>query len=265
MGRRGPDDEQGSSERKHEKILLDSFSIEDIHLWRAHLHRVMRFFSKFHGLLAGQRESRIARIHKALRGASEKFEFAGWQRVVRSRHAAEPLSTRGSLLDPGGRFNIGDVNPREFKPFPALYVASDKRTALKEAFSQDMRKVAPGKELDFALAQPASILISSVSGRLRRVINVGSAAKLSGFLALVKDLAMPRRMADDAARFSVKIIRNMAELQDALLKIDWRVWPMQFDVPSTSQIFGGMAAAAGLEGIVYPSRFDGHDCIAVFL
>ena len=41
--------------------------------------------------------------------------------------------------------------------------------------------------------------------------------------------------------------------------------PVQFDLPANSQIFGRMAAAAGLHGILYPSaRQKGKQCLALF-
>jgi hypothetical protein len=39
---------------------------------------------------------------------------------------------------------------------------------------------------------------------------------------------------------------------------------MQFDVPSTSQIFGQLAIDAGIEGIVYPSKFTNKNCLVIF-
>jgi hypothetical protein len=41
--------------------------------------------------------------------------------------------------------------------------------------------------------------------------------------------------------------------------------PQQFDLPSNSQIFGRIAAAAGLHGILYPSaRQVAKRCLALF-
>jgi len=39
---------------------------------------------------------------------------------------------------------------------------------------------------------------------------------------------------------------------------------MQFDVPATGQIFGQLVAGAGIEGIVYLSKFTGKECIVIF-
>ena len=56
-----------------------------------------------------------------------------------------------------------------------------------------------------------------------------------------------------------ELIRTLSRLTDSLLDPNWRMWPMQFDVPATSQVFGQLVAQAGIEGIVYPSKFDGND------
>ncbi len=39
---------------------------------------------------------------------------------------------------------------------------------------------------------------------------------------------------------------------------------MQVDIPANSQLFGQLVVRAGIEGIVYPSKFNDRDCLAVF-
>ena len=39
---------------------------------------------------------------------------------------------------------------------------------------------------------------------------------------------------------------------------------MLFDVPTTSQIFGQLVVEAGIEGILYSSKFTNKNCLAVF-
>ena len=51
---------------------------------------------------------------------------------------------------------------------------------------------------------------------------------------------------------------------DALLAHNWREWPMQYDVPVASQIFGQMVVNTGIEGILYKSKFLKKDCLAIF-
>ncbi|MDE2313913.1 MAG: hypothetical protein KGL04_07050 [Elusimicrobia bacterium] len=44
-----------------------------------------------------------------------------------------------------------------------------------------------------------------------------------------------------------------------------KIFPFRWcRVPISSQLFGQLAADAGIEGIVYPSKFSGKDCLAVF-
>jgi hypothetical protein len=64
--------------------------------------------------------------------------------------------------------------------------------------------------------------------------------------------------------FPTQLIRSVSELMRALQQSNWRNWPMVFDVPSTSQIFGGIAMDAGIEGIVYDSLLTSRPCLAIF-
>ncbi len=43
-------------------------------------------------------------------------------------------------------------------------------------------------------------------------------------------------------------VKNLQELLNTLFAANWRLMPMQFDVPANSQILGQIAQAAGLEG-----------------
>lgn len=50
-----------------------------------------------------------------------------------------------------------------------------------------------------------------------------------------------------------------------VLHPNWRMLPQQFDLPASSQIFGRIAAAAGIHGILYPSsRHVAKRCLALF-
>ena len=51
---------------------------------------------------------------------------------MKYRWGNKPLSARGSLQDPGGRFNIGEIDTTRFPPFSGLYIASDKETSIQE-------------------------------------------------------------------------------------------------------------------------------------
>ncbi|MGH7327846.1 MAG: RES family NAD+ phosphorylase, partial [Polyangiaceae bacterium] len=113
---------------------------------------------------------------------------------------------------------------------------------------------------------PQSETIVSVSGQLESVFDLRSPKFLQPFVELVKDFTLSKELLSDAKRLAspLRIARTADELLNILLAPDWRVNPMQLDVPAPSQIFGQIAAASGIEGILYSSKFTGSDCLAIF-
>jgi hypothetical protein len=247
-------------------FLLERFSLEDISRWTALRDKILRYHWEYYSSLAYQRSRLTDDIRAALLDASEKpFPFARWQRVVKYKYALEPLSVAGSLADIGGRFNIGDIDPARFPPFPALYLASDSPTALQETLGQDNHQEL--NSLELALSKPASIANVSVSGSLDAVINLNAPEKLKRFVELIKDFVVPGHLArttQEAKWEPPELIRTVAQLLNAFLYPDWRQWANLYDVPVASQIFGQLVVDAGIEGILYPSKFSGKDCLAVF-
>lgn len=251
-------------------FLLDQFSVEDIKKYAAFEDQILKFHWDYYNDLAYRRSKIVVEIKKSLLEAAQKnFEFPKWQRAVKIKYELEPLSVAGSLKDPaGGRFNIGDLNPSQFPPFPALYLAIDKDTAIPELLSQKRdphQKLTP---LELALTDPSSIAIFSLSGSLDSIINLKERTeKFRPFVDLIKNFDIPNALKETAQKIGLpepNLIRTIPQLIDCLLAPNWREWPMQFDVPSPSQIFGHLAAEAGIEGILYPSKFTGKDCLAIF-
>jgi hypothetical protein len=66
-------------------------------------------------------------ILDALRAAPAKaLTLTNWGRMVSYRYSLQPLSSAGSMLKMGGRFNPGaELDPGTMAPFPALYIAAD--------------------------------------------------------------------------------------------------------------------------------------------
>ncbi|HEX8837271.1 MAG TPA: RES domain-containing protein [Candidatus Acidoferrum sp.] len=162
------------------------------------------------------------------------------------------LSTKGSLLDPGGRFNIGEIDPARFPIFPALYLASDIRTALAELLGREGPENSLSAE-ELALTKPTSITIIFVSGRMESVLDVRDGKNLTHFIALIKDFRVSSKLVLNARRLSlqVKLVRATSELVKELAS-PRREWPMVYDVPAAPQIFGRMVFDAGIEGILVP-------------
>lgn len=250
-------------------ILLDQFSVADIHKWTAFKDQLLKYHWDYYNELAYQRSQITDEIKKSLLEATQKtFTFEKWQRAVKYKYALEPFSVTGSLIDPaGGRFNIGDINSSQFPPFPALYLTGDKNTAHQELLCQ---KIDPGQEnraFDFALTNPASVVNISLSGSLSSIINLREPEKLQPFVDLIKDFSIPdylKKTAKNIGEHEPDLIRSVPKLINSLQDPNWRLWPMQFDVPVASQIFGQLVSEAGIEGILYPSKFTDKDCLAVY-
>ena len=250
-------------------ILLDQFSVADIHKWATFKDRLLKYHWDYYGELAYQRSQITDEIKKSLLEAAQKtFAFEKWQRAVKYKYALKPFSTTGSTTDPaGGRFNIGDINPPQFPPFPALYLASDSNTARQELLCQKIDSDQETRAFDFALTNPTSVVSISLSGALDSIINLREPEKLQPFVDLIKDFSVPdylKKSAKNIGEREPELIRTVSKLVDSLLDPNWRLWPMQFDVPVASQIFGQLVSEAGIEGILYPSKFTDQDCLAIF-
>jgi hypothetical protein len=248
--------------------LLDRFSIEDIHAWIEQRDRLQELHWKFYSTLAYQRSKIFQQISESLLNASEgPFEFKRWQRAVKYKYSLEPLSSCGSLVDPGGRFNIGKIDPLKFSPFPALYIAENKKTALEEMLCQKMDSTTRLSPVELALTSEDSLSVVSVSGRLDRVIDLDHVSNLHEFVNLIKDFEIPAEIlktAEDMGLGRPEVIRSTEQLKIKLMEQEWRLLPMQYDQPATSQIFGQLVHASGIEAIVFPSKYSGGKCLAAF-
>lgn len=252
-------------------ILLDQFSVADINKWTALKDQFLKYHWDYYNELAYQRSKIYDKIKESIFGIAQKdFPFKKWQRAVKYKYALEPFSTDGSLLDSGGRFNIGEINPAQFPPFPALYFAIDKDTALQELLSQNIESNQRSNKLDpldFALTSHSSIVIVSLSGSFNSIIDLREQRKLQPFVDLVKDFSIPGyliKTAKEIGEREPELVQTVSKLMDSLSDPNWRLWPMQFDVPATSQTFGQLVFDAGVEGILYISKFTGKECVAIY-
>jgi hypothetical protein len=245
--------------------VIDFGLIADIPKSKEHFERLAQFHWEYYSELAFLRSQIYDSLKASLRERAESFEFSGWQRAVKYKYSLVPLSTKGSLSDPGGRFNIGAIHPSHFPVFPALYLACDKKTALAELLGRD----GPADSLtpeELALTKPASITVVSVSGRLESILDVRDAKNLAGFLNLVRNFKLSSGLIMKARRlgFPAKIITDANQLVKELQTSRWREWPMIYDVPSVPQIFGRIVLDAGIEGILYDSVLTHNLCSAIY-
>jgi hypothetical protein len=246
--------------------VLDYGLIADIPKSKELFAQRTQFHWEYYSELAYLRNQIYDALKSSLREVAAPFEFQAWQRSVKYKYSLAPLSTKGSLVDPGGRFNIGAIDPPRFPVFPALYLASDKRTALAELLGRDKSDNGLTPE-ELALTNSASVTIVSSSGKLESVLDVRDPKILARFVNLIKDFKVSSKLVTKARKvgvFPIKIIRDADELVRELQSPRWREWPMGFDVPAVPQIFGRIALDAGIEGILYDSALTHNLCSAIY-
>jgi hypothetical protein len=151
----------------------------------------------------------------------------------------EPLSAVGSLFS-GSRFNIGkDLNPGQFPPYPALYVAENHETAYAEKFGMtlsEQRDGLSGHEL--ALRKPTSFSSINISGELNNLFDVGRAANFTNFSAIIRKFRIPKELKTLAREVGIKqpwLVTSTSMLKQGLLTNDWRAWPVQLQIPANPQ------------------------------
>lgn len=245
--------------------ILESGTVEDLPRSKRQYERLLKFHWDLYCELAYQRSRVYEALKASLAERAGPFAFEGWQRAVKYRYSLEPLSAMGSLNDPGGRFNTGRIDPTRFTAFPGLYVASDKKTAMAELLGGDTRGESLTPE-ELALTNPASVTIVAVRGEVESVLDVSNEKGVAGFVSLIRRFQLSDTLSREARKlgFSPRLPRTSKQMVDELHSLWWRQWPMQYDVPSPSQIFGRIAADAGIEGIRYNSVLTQHHCMVIY-
>ena len=248
-------------------IELERFTQQSLHKWREASHGLDALQRLLFFDLESLRQRDGQKLLDAIRaGAQTGFEFDRWSRIVDYRYSLTPLSTAGSLRDIGGRFNFGAaLSPGSFSPFPALYIADSYSTAFQEKYGLDPAASRDNlNTIDLALRTPSSFTQVRVRGRIDLIVDVENTTALQPVVDVIKRFSVPKTALTLARRLQLKppmLIRSSKGLQRQLAHPNWRTTPAQFGIPSNSQIFGRLAAAAGIHGIVYPSSRRVKDCV----
>src|SRR5699024_2476953 len=126
-----------------------------------------------------------------------------------------------------GRFNIGDDCDRaSAKPFPALYIAEDHKTAMLERFGESDTSSLAAHEL--ALRTGASYSYGRLDGHLDRVLELHRSRDLWEFTNVVKGFRLPEGIKALGRKLGYES-PHMVECADVLLTTllarDWRYLP----------------------------------------
>jgi len=261
----------GRSQKPGEALYdLDRFSDGNIQQWQSYGLAVRDFHYALFFDLEGQRAAR----HKELRRALQRSQpitvpLHGWCRLVNFKFALEALSPAGSLRWVGQRFNFGgEIDPGLFAPFPALYLAENFETAFREYHGLPQYKQRNGlspEELD--LEDRGSWASVQLTGSVSNVFDLTKASNLRGMCRIISKFNLSdrvKRLAAIARKPIPILVKTPTELLNSFMSIDWKSWPVHFDVPANSQVFAKMIVDAGFEAILYRSVKGSGKCLAVF-
>lgn len=253
---------------KENDYLLESGTLSQLREAKAKMSEHLAYHFEHFQDLQYQRSLVMEKIKEVLNSAATKdFEFESYQRAVRWKYSQHPLCALGSLADPGGRFNVGNIDAYKFSTFSALYMAKDKNTAMQESLCQSNKSSNGFSNSELALSKSDSITIVSVSGKVERVLDLRKPDVLKPFVKIISNFKFSENIKSKAKVLGIsepKCVTTASQLMKTLLDPNWRDNPMRWDIPSNSQIFGGLAFQADLGGIVYPSKFTKDPCLAVF-
>lgn len=252
---------------------LDNFTDADLKVWNRNAGLIKEYHFKYYYCFESQRAAKYKEIINSLKKSfnSDPLIITDWIRVIDYKYSHQPLSSLGSLQWVGGRFNIGvQVNPEFFKPFNALYLANTSETAMQEKFGMEENETRDGLSRDeVLLMRPGSYAHILLDGEVHHYFDLTKPSKLQPFMNITKNFKVSKEVIKLGKILAIKktprAIANCTELQKTMLEGGWREYPVQCNVPSSSQIFGKMLLDAGFEGVLYPSARGRGKCLALFL
>jgi hypothetical protein len=220
--------------------------------------------------LESQRASNQARITEALGAARPiSIKLDGWGRAIQLKYSTAPLSCIGSLKWVGGRFNYGfDIDSTRFEPFPALYLAEDLETGLREmnGLSQENGRGGLTSE-ELALCGRSGVSWVAVEGEVHNIFDLTHIQNLKPLAEIFASFKLSKQTRDTEKRLGLTplpLISTAEQLHATFMTENWREFPVQFSTPANSQLFGKLASSAGFEGALFSSTRTGRSNLALF-
>jgi len=253
-------------------LELDRFTEESLERWSELSADLDELQDILYFNLEPERRRLRPELLKALQTVlPEPRTLESWVRIVDYRWSLHPLSAAGSLTSIGGRFNAGtEIDGCTFAPWPSLYLASDHATAYREKFQIEAGQTVDGlSPEELALGPGQSHTTVVLRGCLSRVFDL-SPETLGPVAQVLSKIKMPEKAERIKKKLKFKpddlrMLKTGKQLHDAVAVHNWRVLPVQFGLPSSSQILSELVRAAGFEAISYRSSKSGGVCLAVFV
>ena len=253
-------------------LELDRFSEATIERWNARSADLDELNDVLHFNLEPERRRQRDASTQALRQIpGERWNLDNWVRLVSYQYSMHPLSAAGSLTYIGGRFNAGiDLEHNGLQPWPALYIAQDFETAFREKFQRPHGELSDGlTPEELSLNEGGSHATVLLTGQLSRVFNMTAPETLNPIARILASIKMPDRAMQIKKRLKIqnndlKMARTGRQLFETAVVHNWRILPIQFELPSNSQILAELIREAGFEAIAYPSSKGGGHCLAIF-
>ncbi len=261
---------KGRSGGQSEGFVLDQFSQANLQKWNKLSNALDEYHIRLFYHLEGLRESHKDSLIEALCDSSARsVSESSWYRLVSFRYSDDFLSPRGSLIT-GGRFNIGaDLDPRNFLGFPVLYLADGQETAYAEFFgATELSSSEKMSGHEFALQSESSFSMVRLSFEIENVFDLTKSKTLNAFSKVISKFKVTQELRDLGRSIGISasrmLIHDAALLKQDLVSSGWRNYPVQYEIPANSQVFGRLLRDAGFEGVIYPSSKGSGKCIAVF-
>jgi RES domain-containing protein len=253
-------------------LELDRFSNADLAHWKKLSNDLDELnASLYFGVEPARRRLRSKLCDALKQTGGVALDLQRWARTVTYQYSLQPLSCAGSLQSVGGRFNAGfELDDNTLHPWPALYLAEDFETAYREKFQLASTDLTDGlKPEELALEHAVGLTTVFLNGRVENVFDMTSFVSLNSVGRIFRDVKIPKEASQLAKKLKISdshkiMIQNGQQLHTAIVKNNWRVWPMQFGIPAPSQTMAELIKAAGYEGILYPSSKGPGRCLAVF-
>ena len=251
---------------------LDRFSHASINKWNEISKDLDELEAAMHFSLEPERRRLREELICALqKNQSKHIVITKWARIVDYQFSLMPLSSAGSLKEIGGRFNAGmDLDEGTLKPWPALYLAENYETAFREKFQLKSTDFVDGlKPQELALENGNSHTVFFLQGKIENVFDMTTSSHLDEVAKVLKKIKMSDRAKALMKKLGMNsgtyvMVHNGLDLYDAVLRHNWRIQPMQFGLPSRSQVLAELIRASGFEAILYKSTMSAGKCLAIF-